>query len=153
MNPAKATRPHILVVDDEPSSIEVLAESLQAHYDVSAARNGEEAVAICDRLRPDLVLLDIVMPGLDGYEVCRRLKSSPDTSAIPVIFVTARYSVGDQVKGLEAGAIDFITKPAHELIVLARVKAHVALKRQADFMREQALTRPADRDRKPQMLR
>ncbi|MGH8675603.1 MAG: diguanylate cyclase domain-containing protein [Burkholderiales bacterium] len=142
VNSVRTTRPHVLVVDDEPSSIEVLADSLQAHYEVSTARSGEEAVAICERLRPDLVLLDIVMPGLDGYEVCRRLKSSPETSAIPVIFVTARFSVEDQVKGLEAGAIDFITKPAHELIVLARVKAHVALKRQADFMREQALTDP-----------
>jgi len=82
------------------------------------------------------------MPGLDGYEVCRRLKSNPATSGIPVVFVTARFSVDDQVKGLEAGAIDFITKPAHELVVLARVRAHVALKRQADYMREQALTDP-----------
>ena len=132
----------LLVVDDEPSSVEILTESLRAHYEVSTAGNGEQAIKICEGLKPDLVLLDIMMPGLDGYEVCRRLKSNPATSAIPVIFVTARFSVDDQIKGLEAGAVDFISKPAHELVVLARVRAHVALKRQVDYMREQTLTDP-----------
>lgn len=135
-------RAHILVVDDEPSSVEILTENLRAHYEVSTASNGQQAIKLCEGLEPDLVLLDIMMPGLDGYEVCRRLKSNPATSAIPVIFVTARFGVDDQIKGLEAGAIDFITKPAHELIVLGRVRAHVALKRQVDYMREQTLTDP-----------
>ena len=135
-------RAHVLVVDDEPSSVQVLTENLRAHYEVSTAVDGEQAIRICEAFKPDLVLLDIMMPGLDGYEVCRRLKSSAATSAIPVIFVTARFGVDDQVKGLEAGAIDFITKPAHELVVLGRVRAHVALKRQVDYMREQALADP-----------
>jgi diguanylate cyclase (GGDEF)-like protein len=135
-------RAHVLIVDDEPSSVQILTENLQAHYEISTAGNGEQAIKICEGLKPDLVLLDIMMPGLDGYEVCRRLKANPATSGIPVVFVTARFGVDDQIRGLEAGAIDFITKPAHGQVVSARVRAHVALKRQADYMREQALTDP-----------
>lgn len=137
-----AKRAHVLIVDDEPSSVDALVETLAAHYDVSTASSGEQAIRMCELQPPDLVLLDIVMPRVDGYEVCSRLKNSDETRMIPVLFVTARHSVEDQIRGLNAGAIDFLTKPVHEGVVLARVKAHVALKQQADFMREQALTDP-----------
>ncbi len=140
MNRVETKRARVLVVDDDPSSVHALMEILKVHYEVSVATDGERVVEISERRRPDLVLLDIMLPGLDGYEVCRRLKSNPATSEIPVIFVTARESIDDQIKGLEAGAVDFITTPVHAPLVLARARTHIALKHHADRLRELALT-------------
>lgn len=140
MNRVETKRARVLVVDDDPSSIHLLLEILKVHYEVSVARDGERALEICERRRPDLVLLDTMLPGLDGFELCRRLKSNPATSEIPVIFVTARETIDDQIKGLEAGAVDFIAKPVHAPLVLAHARAHIALKQHADRLRELALT-------------
>ena len=119
----------VLVVDDEPMNINLLVELLKPHYKVMAAKNGELALkAANSSAPPDLILLDIMMPEMDGYEVCRRLKTEPVTKDIPVVFVTAMGETDDETKGLELGAVDYITKPISPPIVLERVKTHLALR-------------------------
>jgi len=140
MNRPATKRARVLIIDDQRLNVQVLTDILKDHYDVSVAGDGERAIELCERRPPDLVLLDVLMPGLDGYEVCRRLKSNPATNEVPVIFVTSRDSVDDQIRGLDAGAVDFITTPVHAPIVLARARAHIALKQHADRLRELALT-------------
>jgi diguanylate cyclase (GGDEF)-like protein len=137
-SPAANERPRILVVDDQPSNIQTLYQVLKGDYDVAMATDGSQAIELCQRRPPDLVLLDVVMPGIDGFEVCRRLKVDPATRDVPVIFVTARDSTEDETLGLEVGAVDFITKPVNPPVVRARVRTHVALKRQADLLRSMA---------------
>jgi response regulator RpfG family c-di-GMP phosphodiesterase len=128
----------ILVVDDTPDNLAVMSNLLKEYYKVKIATGGEAALKIvASGLPPDLILLDIMMPGMDGYEVCRRLKRDPKTMNIPVIFLTAKHDVEDETKGLELGAIDYITKPISPPIVMARVKNHLALKAMADFLRDQ----------------
>lgn len=118
----------ILVVDDTPENIDVLAGVLRGSYKVKAAISGRKALDIASSTpRPDMVLLDIMMPEMDGYEVLSRLKSNPITAQIPVIFVTAMTEHEDEEKGLDLGAVDYITKPISPRIVLARVKTHLAL--------------------------
>jgi diguanylate cyclase (GGDEF)-like protein len=131
-------RPRILVVDDQPANIQTLYQVLKGDYDVSMATDGSQALTQCLRRPPDLVLLDVVMPGIDGFEVCKRLKADPATRDIPVIFVTARDSAEDEALGLEVGAVDFIAKPVSPPVVRARVRTHVALKRQTDLLRSLA---------------
>ena len=125
MNSERAT---ILVVDDTPENIDLLVEILKDDYKVKAARNGEQGLKIA-RLTPapELILLDIMMPGIDGFEVCRQLKQDPTACDIPVIFVTAKITTEDEIHGLELGAVDYITKPISPPVVLARVKTHIAL--------------------------
>lgn len=130
----------VLVVDDDPSIVDLLVEFLRHDYSVSVATNGQQAIDFCRQQLPDLVLLDVIMPDLDGYEVCRRLKSDPATRDVPIIFVTARNELEHEVKGLEAGAVDFLSKPVHRSIVLARVQTQIVLKRQADQLRALAMT-------------
>lgn len=121
-------KPIVLVVDDIPDNIDVLRDILSPLYRLKVATNGEKAINIaCTYPQPELILLDIMMPGTDGYEVCRVLKSDPITAAIPVIFVTAKTTVEDEVKGFELGAVDYISKPISPPIVLSRVKNHLAL--------------------------
>ncbi len=128
----------ILVVDDTPENLALISSLLKDTYKVKVANNGGKALEIAaSDAPPDLILLDIMMPGLDGYEVCRRLKHDPKTMHIPVIFLTGRSEVEDEKKGLELGAVDYITKPVSPAIVLARVKSHLALKAMADFLRDQ----------------
>jgi cyclic di-GMP phosphodiesterase len=118
----------ILVVDDTPENIDVLVETLKGEYQVKAAKNGEMALKIARQpTPPDLILLDIMMPGIDGFEVCRQLKADHTTRHIPVIFVTAKISVTDELAGLELGAVDYITKPISPPVVQARVRTHLAL--------------------------
>ncbi|MBL7163490.1 MAG: response regulator [Anaerolineales bacterium] len=117
----------ILVVDDVESNVDILVGILDDDYDVSVAMDGEAALVAVDDDPPDLILLDIMMPGMDGYEVCRRLKANPTTEKIPVIFVTAKIDVADEIRGFELGAVDYITKPISSPIVQARVKTHLAL--------------------------
>ncbi|PPC74450.1 two-component system response regulator [Pokkaliibacter plantistimulans] len=118
----------ILVVDDNPENIDVLVGALGEGYQLRVALSGEKALQIAQRQAlPDIMLLDVMMPGMDGYELCRRLKQDPLTQRIPVMFITARNSSEDEVKGLEAGAVDFISKPINPRIVKARVAAQLAL--------------------------
>jgi len=130
--------PRILVVDDQPTNIQTLYQVLKGEYDVAMATDGLQAIALCQRRPPDLVLLDVVMPGIDGFEVCKRLKADSATRDVPVIFVTARDSTEDETQGLEVGAVDFITKPVNPPVVRARVRTHISLKRQADLLRSMA---------------
>jgi chemotaxis protein methyltransferase CheR len=131
-------RATILVVDDTPENLALISSLLKDIYKVKVANNGEKALEIAaSEAPPNLILLDIMMPGLDGYEVCRRLKHEPKTMHIPVIFLTGRSVVEDEKKGLELGAVDYIAKPVSPAIVLARVKNHLALKAMADFLRDQ----------------
>ncbi|MBI4998818.1 MAG: two-component system response regulator [Rhodocyclales bacterium] len=121
-------RQTVLVVDDVPENIDLLSEVLREHYHIRVATNGEKALKIVySDSPPDLILLDIMMPGLSGLELCRRLKANPDRRKIPVIFVTAMCSVEDEQLGLETGAVDYITKPISPPVVLARVRTHLAL--------------------------
>lgn len=131
-------KPSILVVDDTPDNLHVMSELLKAAYRVRIANGGAKAMQIAASLDPpDLILLDIMMPGINGYEVCRQLKSDPKTAAIPVIFLTAKVEQDDEELGLALGAVDYITKPISPAIVLARVKNYLALRAAANFLRDQ----------------
>ncbi len=124
----KSAKQTVLVVDDTPDNIDVLSGVLRGDYKVKAALNGEKALRIVrSDSPPDIVLLDIMMPGMDGYEVCQQLKADPLTSRIPIIFITAKTEIEDEQKGLELGAADYITKPISPPIVQARVKTQLAL--------------------------
>lgn len=128
----------ILVVDDTPENLILMSNLLKDEYKVKIANGGAAALKIAaEGVPPDLILLDIVMSGMDGYEVCRRLKRDSKTVNIPVIFVTSMAAADDEQKGLELGAIDYITKPISPPIVLARVRNHLALKAMIDFLRDQ----------------
>jgi putative two-component system response regulator len=130
-------KPTILVVDDTPDNLSLMMELLKGNYQVKLANSGERALKLVGLVPPpDLILLDIMMPGMDGYEVCQRLKANPLTQDIPVVFLTARTEMEDEKRGLEMGAVDYITKPISPPIVLARVKIHLALKANADFLRD-----------------
>jgi len=130
-------RATILVVDDSPDNLTLMNGLLQDVYRVQAVNSGAKALRIaCSDAPPDLILLDIMMPEMDGYEVCRRLNADPRTANIPVIFLTARAEEEDERHGLEIGSVDYITKPVSAPIMLARVRNHLALKAMADLMRE-----------------
>lgn len=131
----------ILVVDDVPANVKLLEARLSAEYfDVVTASNGAEALSICARAECDIVLLDVMMPDMDGFEVCRRLKCNPATHYIPVVMVTALDSPADRVRGLEAGADDFLTKPVSDVVLLARVRSLTRLKMMTDELRMRAVT-------------
>ena len=136
-------RPRVLVVDDVPRNIDVIAGLLMDDYEVLAAINGEKALRLAGRSPPpDLILLDIMMPEMDGMEVCRRLKANPPTADIPVIFVTAKGETADITAGLDVGAVDYITKPATPAVLKARVRTHLRLKQAHDQLkRSNALLR------------
>jgi two-component system cell cycle response regulator len=132
----------ILVVDDIEANVKLLEARLMAEYfDIRTARSGPEALELCGRDRADVVLLDVMMPGMDGFETCRRLKANPETSQIPVIMVTALDQPSDRVQGLEAGADDFLTKPVDDLALVTRVKNLARLKTLTDEMAMRASTR------------
>jgi putative two-component system response regulator len=132
--PKKAS---LLVVDDTPDNLSLMSGLLKDSYKVKVANSGEKALKIAQsEAPPDLILLDIMMPEMDGYEVCRRLKLDARTRDIPIIFLTAKVQMEDERRGLELGAVDYLTKPVSPPIVLARVKNHLALKAQADFLRD-----------------
>jgi len=124
----QATKDLILIVDDVPSNLNVLSETLvEAGYEVAIATNGERALKQLQRIHPSLILLDIQMPKMDGFAVCQHLKENPETSQIPVIFMTALNDIDSKIKGFELGALDYITKPFQHQEVLARVKTHIQL--------------------------
>ena len=121
--------PKILIVDDTPANIDVLDLFLEKEgYKISIAQSGESALDLADRISPDLILLDVMMPGIDGFETCRRLKSNDKTSDIPIIFITARNESADIIKGFSLGGVDYITKPFSQEEVCARVHLHLKLK-------------------------
>jgi serine phosphatase RsbU (regulator of sigma subunit)/CheY-like chemotaxis protein len=126
----------ILAVDDTPENLDVVKGILSPDYTVKAATSGKMALKIAETQTPDLILLDIMMPEMDGYEVCKRLKSNPKTSEIPIIFLTAKDQTMDEAKGFELGAEDYILKPVNPPILKARVKTHVALKQSRDALQE-----------------
>lgn len=129
----------VLVVDDTPDNLTLMSELLRDRYRVKIATGGEKALRIAaGDPQPDLILLDVMMPGMDGYEVCARLKDDADTREIPVIFLTAKADVADEMRGLSLGAVDYITKPISPPIVMARVRTHLRLKASADFLRDKA---------------
>ena len=128
MTDSEPSRPIVLVVDDTPENIDVLNGILSGEYTVRVATSGERALAVArGEPKPDVILLDVMMPGMDGYEVCRRLKADETTARIPVIFVSAMNEVEDETRGLELGAVDYIAKPVNAAIVRARVRTHLAL--------------------------
>lgn len=129
-------RPKLLVVDDQPVNIQALYQVFAADYQVFMATSGAQALQVCRDKLPDLVLLDVVMPGIDGYEVCAQLKADGALRDIPVIFVTAHDDEAAETHGLDVGAVDFISKPINPRVVRARVKTHVTLKQQSDLMRQ-----------------
>ena len=134
------TRARLLMVDDQPTNIQVLYHAFAQDHQVFIATSGEQALALCASKQPDLVLLDIEMPGMDGFEVCRRLKADAATRDIPVIFVTSHSDETAQTHGLEVGAVDFIIKPISPKVVRARVKTHLTLKAQSDLLRQWTCT-------------
>jgi diguanylate cyclase (GGDEF)-like protein len=134
--PEPQQRARLLIVDDQPANVQALHQVFASDHQVFMATSGPQALSVCAAKAPDLVLLDVVMPGMNGYEVCRRLKADPATRDIPVIFVTAHNDEAAETQGLDAGAVDFISKPINPKIVRARVKTHLTLKRQSDLLRQ-----------------
>ncbi|QRY81376.1 two-component system response regulator [Pseudomonas sp. PDNC002] len=129
----------ILVVDDQPDNLMLMSELLMDRYQVRVASSGAKALRLVQSdPRPDLVLLDIMMPEMDGYEVCRQLKADPLTRDIPVIFLTGMVSSSDEQKGLDLGAVDYLTKPISPPVTLARIRAHLNLKANSDFLRDKS---------------
>ncbi|MDM8522700.1 adenylate/guanylate cyclase domain-containing protein [Desulfococcaceae bacterium HSG8] len=118
----------VLVVDDEPNNLKLMKNILQDQYQMAFATNGEMAMNVVGEIRPSIILLDIMMPEINGYEVCRQLKANPDLRDIPVIFITAKGGVEDEAKGFELGAVDYITKPVSPSLVKARVRTHLSLR-------------------------
>ena len=135
----KNHRPTILIVDDAPENIALMTSVLGNAYQTKAATTGEAALAIASsESPPDLILLDVTMPVMDGYEVCKRLKQNPKMLDVPVIFVTSRSEEEDEQTGLEVGAVDYVTKPIRPAIVAARVRTHLQLKGARDFLRDKS---------------
>lgn len=131
----------VLIVDDIPTNVRLLEARLTAEYfEVLTAASGAEALEICEKNDIDIILLDVMMPVMDGFEVCRRLKANPRTHHVPVLMITALDQLSDRVKGLEAGADDFLTKPVDDTQLMARVKSLARLKSLTDELRARALT-------------
>ena len=136
----KDHKPKILIVDDAPPNIKVLGQILMADYEIKVAPNGFKALEIAQSLDPpDLILLDIMMPEMNGLEVCERLKANSRTTTIPVVFVTTKNEEGDEARGFDLGAVDYITKPVSPPVVKARVKTHLALKKAQEELKKQNL--------------
>ena len=129
----------VLIVDDAPSNIRVMAAVLQEQHRVKTSMSGQQCIEMAIKYKPDLILLDIEMPGLSGYQVCEELKSMDETHDIPIIFVTGRVNIEDEEMGLRIGAVDYITKPIRPVILSARVDTHVTLKRQQDRLIKMAM--------------
>src|SRR5260221_370629 len=131
----------VLIVEDNELNMKLFRDLLEAHgYQTSGTSNGFEALDICSRAECDIILLDVMMPDMDGFEVCRRLKSNPATHYIPVVIITALDSAADRVRGLEAGADDFLTKPVSDVVLIARVRSLTRLKMMTDELRMRAIT-------------
>jgi len=143
----------IVLVDDTPENLSLLNGILKPFYKIKAANNGETALKIIAMDKPALILLDIMMPVMDGYEVCKRLKADPTTRNIPIIFVTAKGQVDDEEYGLSLGAVDYIHKPINAAILQARVKTHLALHNQANHLEQLVSSRTSELEHSKQMLK
>jgi putative two-component system response regulator len=132
-----ASRPLILIVDDNATNIDLLVSTLKAEYRLGIAKNGPKALEYVGKQKPDLVLLDIMMPEMDGFEVCKQLKADPEAAAIPIIFITAVAETVNKTKGFELGAVDYITKPFHAAEVKARIRTHLSLEEMRRQLRSQ----------------
>ena len=133
--PYPDTKQTILIVDDEPINIRALQSTLGGEYNLLFATSGEMVLdMVKSGVQPDLILLDIIMPGMDGFEVCRRLKNDPKTQHIPLVFLTAKWETSEEAKGLEMGAVDYIRKPFSPPIIRARIRNHLELKRNRDLL-------------------
>jgi diguanylate cyclase (GGDEF)-like protein len=135
-----AQKGRILVVDDAVENVHLLRHVLKSEHDVLFALDGIAALQVLRAEKPDLILLDAMMPGMDGWAVCAEMRASPDLADIPIIFVTALDSPQDETRALQSGAVDFITKPVNAAVVRARVRTHLTLKRQSDLLRHMATT-------------
>ncbi len=144
----EANKPTILVIDDIPENLSLMYQLLKDDYKIKGANNGEKGIHIALNDHPDLILLDIMMPEMDGFQVCKQLKSLPETYDIPVIFITAKTETIDEEKGLRFGAADYITKPIHPEIVLARIKTHIELKIKTDLLKGENSTLEKEVDRR-----
>jgi len=141
MNMVNTSKDSILIVDDSPTNIHVLVQALGQNYDIRIARDGKTALYILNTSEPpDLILLDVMMPGMNGYEVCRQVKETVFLQDIPVIFITTMDEEESQLRGLELGAVDYITKPFNAAIVKLRVKNHIELKKQRDLLAQMSYT-------------
>ncbi len=130
MSEAEGGSPVILVIDDNPTNLGLITRHLEdGSFEVMIARDGEDGIAKASHGRPDLILLDVMMPGIDGFETCRRLKSDSQTREIPVLFMTAMDGVEDKLKGFEAGGVDYIVKPINEYETIARINIHLKIRR------------------------
>jgi CheY-like chemotaxis protein len=127
-------KPKILIVDDDPINIELLEGYLSKDYDILKAHDGNEAIMIVDATPPDIILLDIIMPGMNGYDVCKKLKNDPKTNHIPIVIVTSLQETEDRNKAIQAGADDFITKPFDIIELTVRVKSYLKTKLYYDTM-------------------
>lgn len=139
MTDASTAKSRLLIVDDERINLVALSGLLRTEFELLIATDGDQALRLAHEQQPDLILLDIVMPGLDGHAVCRQLKSDPVTQGIPVIFITARTDAEDETRGFDLGAVDYIAKPFNDRVVLARVRTHARLKRQSDLIERMVL--------------
>lgn len=133
------TRPKILMVDDQPTNLLLLGDILAPCYDVIVARSAAQAREAMKEQLPDMILLDVMMPGMDGFKYCRELKREDRTRHIPVIFITALFEEVDELKGFELGAVDFIRKPISPPLLLARIGTHMELKRRTDLLEQRAM--------------
>ena len=134
---AAGPKPTVLIVDDMPENIDILRGILKQNYKLKIATSGENALKIAKgQLKPDIILLDIMMPGMDGYEVCEKLKQDPATQTIPVIFITARTATEDEQRGFELGAVDYILKPFNAVIVEARVRTQLSIATEAKKLQQ-----------------
>ncbi|EIC22718.1 response regulator [Thiorhodovibrio frisius] len=139
IEPKPINQPLVLIVDDSPHNLSLMSELLKDTYRIKIANHGVKALRIAaTKPQPDLILLDIMMPEMDGYDVCRQLKADPATRDIPVIFLTGSSGLGNEEKGLAMGAVDYLHKPISPPIMLARIQAQLALKASADFLRSKA---------------
>jgi putative two-component system response regulator len=124
---SSTSRSKILVVDDEPANLNLMRQILKNDYDLAFAKSGVDALANIQKQIPDLILLDVMMPGMDGHEACQKIKADPRANAVPVIFCTAMTDEQDEVRGFKLGASDYLTKPVRPAVVLARVRTHLEL--------------------------
>lgn len=137
MSAVSTKRPTILVIDDEPFNLSLLDEVLNKNYTIQKASNGPEALELAFANPPDLILIDVMMPHMDGFEVCRQLKKDTSTMHVPVIFITAKNEIRDEELGFAVGASDFIHKPISAPIVAARVRTHLKIKFMQEYLRSE----------------
>jgi len=128
--------PRILIVDDSPNNLSLISDALRNQYHIKIANGGATAIELAVSNQPDIILLDIAMSGMDGFEICRRLKSEERTRRIPIILLAEKYSVQDEELGLSLGAVDFMHKPINVILLIARIKNHVAFKIWADYLQQ-----------------